>query len=212
MERTHKVCTQCKQEKPLAEFPKNVTSPDGYRTNCKACRAEYYRKNKEKALQYARDYYSTNKDRCKATIRKWQDSNRDHLRKVCADWQKRNYQENPNARAESAIRSRIRNVLKAQSGSLVVFKDHGYTKDELVKHLESQFKTGMAWESHGKSGWAISFQRPLSLFNLTDPKQRLEATALSNIIPVWMSEARQLNFDKARECPLVDALSKAGSQ
>lgn len=212
MERTHKVCSKCKQEKPLAEFPKNVTSPDGYRTNCKACRADYYKVNKDKALQYARDYYGKNKEKCKATIRKWQDNNREQLRKVCAEWQKRNYHGNPNARAESAIRSRIRNALKVQSGSIVVFKSHGYTKDDLVKHLKIQFKPGMTWENHGKSGWSISFNKPLSLFDLTDPKQRHEATALYNLVPVWTSEARQLNFEKARECPLVESLGKAGSR
>jgi hypothetical protein len=35
-----KVCTQCHQTKPGTEYSPNWTSPDGLRSNCKACQSQ----------------------------------------------------------------------------------------------------------------------------------------------------------------------------
>lgn len=36
-----KTCTTCKAEKPLAEFRKDKTKPDGYQYSCKVCKRAY---------------------------------------------------------------------------------------------------------------------------------------------------------------------------
>ena len=49
---THKVCTKCKEERPLESFHKNKSAPDGLAYQCKACTylrsSEWHQKNKTK--------------------------------------------------------------------------------------------------------------------------------------------------------------------
>lgn len=49
---THKVCTKCKEERPLESFHKNKAAPDGLSYVCKACTywraAEWQQRNKKK--------------------------------------------------------------------------------------------------------------------------------------------------------------------
>lgn len=42
-QRTHKICSTCKDSKMLEDFPKNKTSADGFGTVCLECRKEYDR-------------------------------------------------------------------------------------------------------------------------------------------------------------------------
>lgn len=43
-----KTCSDCGTEKPVAEFPRNPSTSDGYGTYCKACFAVRYRIHREK--------------------------------------------------------------------------------------------------------------------------------------------------------------------
>ena len=64
-----------------------------------------------------------------------------------------------------------------------------FTLDELITHLESQFRNGMSWTNYG-SLWHVDHIRPLSWFNLeTEFKQ---AWALTNLQPLEAS----LNMSK----------------
>lgn len=47
-----KICTQCKIEKPLAEFSKQATCKDGLHCWCKACVSVYMRSPKVKETQW----------------------------------------------------------------------------------------------------------------------------------------------------------------
>jgi hypothetical protein len=49
---TNKTCWDCKQDKPLSEFPKDITRQDGYAYQCKSC---YRRKKRE----YEKNRYNT---------------------------------------------------------------------------------------------------------------------------------------------------------
>lgn len=47
-----KVCTACKQSKPISLFPKNKNRPDGHGSNCKRCKnVEYKRRNMGAVLE-----------------------------------------------------------------------------------------------------------------------------------------------------------------
>jgi hypothetical protein len=48
-----KICTGCKLEKEIAD----------YSWKCKECRSDYYKKNKNKILDYQKEYNSSNKDK-----------------------------------------------------------------------------------------------------------------------------------------------------
>lgn len=45
-----KVCSKCKQEKPLSEFHRYNRRGESHYSQCKQCKAEYKRQNKDKLL------------------------------------------------------------------------------------------------------------------------------------------------------------------
>ena len=50
-----KVCSKCKQEKPLSEFAINRTKKDGHASDCKACRKIYRDKHYLEHKEYYKD-------------------------------------------------------------------------------------------------------------------------------------------------------------
>ncbi len=67
----------------------------------------------------------------------------------------------------------------------------GYTKKELMNHLEKQFKKGMSWDNYGK--WHIDHIIPISAFNYknTEHIDFKRCWALENLKPLWANENEQ---------------------
>lgn len=61
----------------------------------------------------------------------------------------------------------------------------GYSRDELMQHLERQFLRGMTWDNYGE--WHIDHIVPLSSFSITDSRspELAAAWALTNLRPLW---------------------------
>ena len=78
-----KVCTSCKTEKPLSEFPKRSKSKDGYYSWCKECskarNKESYLRNKQARLEYYKKYRSEHYDEYIERGRKYTAENREIL-------------------------------------------------------------------------------------------------------------------------------------
>ena len=89
-----KVCTQCGEEKPAAEFSLRNASKDGLAARCKSCLVEYRRRyreeNKEKLSANKRRYYEENKEKLCANKRRYREENKE---KVSAS-KRRYYEEN----------------------------------------------------------------------------------------------------------------------
>lgn len=107
---TTKVCSQCHIEKPVYEFHKHSREKDGYRRNCKQCRADNgecnYVKPAPPGFKWCRkcntlypattDYFYNNKTRnglyasCKSchylTTRDWQKRNREYWNGLNHNW------------------------------------------------------------------------------------------------------------------------------
>jgi len=64
----------------------------------------------------------------------------------------------------------------------------GYTCEDLMTHLESQFKEGMSWENKGK--WHIDHIIPRSRFHFNGPEDTefKKCWGLSNLQPLWAIE------------------------
>ena len=75
----------------------------------------------------------------------------------------------------------------------------GYTLDDLMNHLESQFTKGMVWENYGNGGWHIDHIRPVSDFNFSSPEdpEFVACWSLWNLQPLWARD----NFSKRDKCP-----------
>jgi len=63
-----------------------------------------------------------------------------------------------------------------------------YSINELKKHLEKKFKTGMNWDNYGK--WEIDHKIPDSSFNYSSTTDEgfKQSWALENLQPLWKEE------------------------
>lgn len=65
-----KLCTKCKEHKPLVDFHKTKQTKDKYTFHCKICnknaRKEYYKNNKSKVLSQVKSWKQLNKSKVRA--------------------------------------------------------------------------------------------------------------------------------------------------
>lgn len=66
----------------------------------------------------------------------------------------------------------------------------GYTKQELMAHLEKQFHDGMSWDNYGINGWGIDHIIPKDAFCFNKPTDLdfKRCWALSNLQPMYVKE------------------------
>ena len=64
----------------------------------------------------------------------------------------------------------------------------GCAIEKVVKHIEAQFKEGMAWDNYGYYSWHIDHIKPCDAFDLTDPAQRAECFNYTNLQPLWAED------------------------
>lgn len=72
-----KSCTKCKEVKELASFYKDRTKKDGYSFQCKACKLEYRKSNREKINTQKQQYYQSRKDWYSEYYKEYNKTNRD---------------------------------------------------------------------------------------------------------------------------------------
>ena len=58
-----KVCSKCRLEKKLDEFPKDKNRNDGHYVHCKLCRKLTYLSNSSIIKEKSRNYYYDNKEK-----------------------------------------------------------------------------------------------------------------------------------------------------
>jgi hypothetical protein len=63
-----------------------------------------------------------------------------------------------------------------------------YTPEELIIHLESQFKDAMSWDNYGE--WHVDHKLPITSFNIEEmgDKEFMKCWALENLQPMWGEE------------------------
>lgn len=85
----------------------------------------------------------------------------------------------------------------------------GYTLEDLMTHLESQFAESMTWNNygHGVDKWNIDHIIPKNLWEYENPQDRefKQCWALANLQPMWMSD----NCRKRDRIQSVETLHEA---
>jgi hypothetical protein len=173
-----KRCGICNKEYRKLYWRIRENKPDRKAKNKKR-NQEWRQKNPDKVKEYAIKH--TNK---------WRKENREIYLEKKRKWNKHLYENNINYKLGVLLRTRIWSSLKKQG---LKKKDStmsvvGCSKEELIKHLESQFKEGMSWENWSLNGWHIDHIRPCSSFDLSDPAQVKECFHYSNLQPLWAIE------------------------
>lgn len=89
-----KVCSKCREEKPLEAFHNDKAKRDGKGSACKPCNAirlaEWVKLNPEKARQSRRKWAEANPDKLSAAIKSWQKSNPEKVAKALEKWRGKN--------------------------------------------------------------------------------------------------------------------------
>jgi len=87
-----KTCSKCDTAKPLAEFSKDRSKPDGKLPWCKACKKADYQVRRVSILAQKKQYFQANKD----SIREYQETYREINKDIIAKKNKVYYEANKN--------------------------------------------------------------------------------------------------------------------
>lgn len=124
-----KVCTRCKEEKPIGDFHIEKRYGGKPRARCKTCgnstSAAWRERNAEANAEYLREYYSSNKEALTAYNVKYRGENRETLKARQAEWRRANPS---HARVAMAKRRALK----------LAYQGEAYGHDDVLSLLESQ--------------------------------------------------------------------------
>ena len=198
-----KLCTKCKRLLDESMFNKNKDSKDGLRSQCKDCNKEKQkicnRNNKEKRKKYYEKYWIEHKTEKKQydkiyTLenknkrKEYQIKNKDKINKQ-KQIRKTN---NIHLILDERTAIRISSIISGKAKTSYMTEQYcGYTADELRRHIESQFTSGMNWNNYGTC-WEIDHIIPRFKFYYEDytDEQFQKCWALSNLRPLSVKENR----------------------
>lgn len=194
----NKRCSKCKVIKNINEFHKNKSRKDGYSHWCKTCNCKdsklYRENNRDKVRESSKKWSKANPERVKAIYKKWYKNNPDKVREFrSVSKKKRSY--SLKNRLNNLISNEIRKSLKGNKKGLHWENLVNYTLQELMDHLEKQFKDGMTWGN--RFDWHIDHIRPIASFNYNSYEDRefKECWALANLQPLWPEENLKKGID-----------------
>jgi hypothetical protein len=177
-----KVCSKCKIEKSLEDFPKDKGRPDGYYVYCKECRKLNYQLNSEVKKEQSKKYYQKIKEKKHDIIlernRLWRKNNPTYT----TDRKKID----PTFKLIKNIRRRLNRFIsftyftkKNTTINLI-----GCPPDELRLFLEQKFKDNMSWDNYGE--WHIDHIIPLSSAKTEEELYKL--CHYTNLQPLWAKD------------------------
>jgi hypothetical protein len=144
-----------------------------------ANRAELNRKTRERRMN--------NTERQKEIIAKWKQKDPEHARmlsRIASQKIRDTASGTLNCRISAGIRQSLKGSKNGQKWESLV----GYTLNDLKKHIESKFKSGMSWNNMGQ--WHIDHIIPKSAFNYSDSSHIdfKKCWSLKNLQPMWAKD------------------------
>jgi hypothetical protein len=184
IEKHKESCRKWQKENPekMNEFSKNYRKENPKKI--KAYNKKYYSENSEKENMRCKKYRELNPEKVREIAR------RDHLNRRHNDFR---YKLRCNI--SSLISGRLKKRLSSKK-SKSTFDFLPYTIEDLVQHLEKQFKKGMTWNNYGINGWHVDHIHPDCKFNYknVEDKEFQKCWALKNLQPLWARD----NWEKNR--------------
>jgi hypothetical protein len=156
---------------------------------CTTCHYEkypvkgFYGKSKEhkKELQRlrARRWYEKNRAEAIEKAAQWKKENPEKINISARRWRKKE-----TSKTIIFMRQCVRRCMKNKTDRTHVIL--GYTREELMLHLERQFKKGMTWDNMGE--WHIDHIIPVSQYVAEGETDPSVINALTNLRPMWARE------------------------
>jgi hypothetical protein len=182
-----KSCMACKVENSRSWRSANPEKTAAYDASARAERLSefkgrvngYYERNRSAIL-------ARKKDRREANLEEFRERDREYQRVALST---------PKGKLENAISTGVhRGIIHGSKASRSTFAILGYSLNDLISHLESQFKPGMSWENYGRGGWHVDHKLPRAAFNYETPDDIdfKRCWALENLQPLWEKD----NFSK----------------
>lgn len=146
--------------------------------------------NKEYMSEKSKKWYSENKDKWNNYIKEYRKNNVDKIRQIKRDYERNRKASDPLYKLISNFRTAIYQVLKESNveKNKSYFDILGYTPDELINHLEKQFKDDMTWDNYGI--WHVDHKFPITSFDIQEmgDEEFMKCWSLNNLQPMWGEE------------------------
>lgn len=166
------------------------SSGQQYKGGKKVADKKYHLNNKEKLSKYYKDWCDNNKEHRKEYMKNYRTENYDNIKQTKRTYERNRKSTDPLYRLIGNFRTAIYTVLKENNVKKYghYFEILGYTQEDLIKHLEKQFKNGMTWDNYGD--WHVDHKRPITSFIFKDisDEEFKKCWSLENLQPMWGSE------------------------
>jgi hypothetical protein len=146
--------------------------------------------NKEYLSNKSKIWYEQNKEHRKQYLKEYREKNIDKIREVKRTYERTRKANDPLYKLISNFRTAIYQVLKENNVDKNghYFEILKYSPDELISHLENQFKDGMTWDNYGE--WHVDHIKAISLHNIKEigDEEFMKCWSLDNLQPMWGKE------------------------
>jgi len=193
-----------------------------YQQNNKEKRKQYLENNKEHFKEYRKQYRENNREKMREYRKQYRENNREKMREYYENnrerrntYQRQRRKNDPEFRLRHNISRAFHHFLKGnkEKPTSEYLKDCGYTRKELVKHLEDQFDQNMNWDNYG-SYWHVDHIIPQSVFDYKSEQHLKWCWSLENLRPlgaienilkadkITLEEVRNISFYEDVKCLL----------
>lgn len=144
-----------------------------------------YRKNIERYREKKRKYYSENKDIINQKKIGYRKKHRKELSEYQRIYTNERRKKDAKFHLSEAFSGIIRQSLNGKKSGWHWEKLVGYTLEDLIKRLESNFNNKMTWDNYG-SYWHIDHKKPKSLFKykVAEDQAFKDCWCLANLQPL----------------------------
>jgi hypothetical protein len=150
----------------------------------------HYLKNREKRLEYFAEWQKNNQEHRREYHKQWRTENVDKWRKTKRDYEKNRKDSDPLYKLVANFRTAIWTVLKENNITKFghYFDILQYSPEELIVHLENQFKDDMTWDNYGV--WHVDHKLPITSFDIQEigDEEFMKCWCLDNLQPMWGEE------------------------
>lgn len=142
---------------------------------------------KKRKSENHKKWAEQNKEHLSKYIKEYRENNVDKIRQIKRDYERNRKARDPIYKLISNFRTAIYTVLKESNVDKYghYFDILQYTPDELINHLELQFKETMTWDNYGE--WHVDHKLPITYFNISEmgDEEFMRCWSLDNLQPMW---------------------------